>query len=629
MAVLNVEYKGAKKIDRGGTSWSSGWSEAFQTIEAGTSEANGGKVCMKVEANTDVWATVSKLTMSIADNVTYGPLTVKCRLYDFDPTPYVGIPSGQLWTTTVTCNNGNGTVEIDSGTINVSTGVLYLLFTITTTSSAYSPPEISFRDVTSLTITGTEQPIDLAVGKEAAVTGQYQTITARNQADRTLTFQVKYGSTVLTSGTVEPNAYGNPSSFGFTCDKAWFDTLGITTQKTITLTVSVVGHTGTTSFTLRAGADMMPEVTEVTVSCVQPSPASAHYPNTFLAGISKIKVAAGVVKKSNAGIYTVIGTLSSGESITLAYNSTTQKYEGTSQQPIAGSGSVSVVATDTRLMDSSAKSTQYTAENYTPPVINVIQSGTIRCDSQGQVTNGGNCYRAQAAATYSSLANNRIVSFTVKEKNTASATSITSGAQSGIIQTNVASTARMTIVFSVTDYVGYSASKTYIFDGSRVWMMWETPASGNGLNIGVGKRPEKILDGISTIDLDVNEGADASALGYLLEGMNAGAFQMPLDGTDMGASFSRNFKNTDWTARIKKVNATVWFWKRSNQDSLWSNFPSEVANRDWIGLRMVFPKGGGYGLVMVLEAHPVPGRLWFMYKGSGGWTSWYKLTPTT
>lgn len=623
-----TSYAGRKQHAAGGTSWDGDWRDYNIQIEAGASEAAGGWLCLRFAVNTDVWARVNSIEASFNAILEYGPATIKIRVYDFDPTVYAGIPTGEKWSTTTTVSNHY--LSFTASNLNISASYIYVFITFATSSTAYYPPRLQIINIngnTTFVVTGTEQPLQLTVAYGSVKTGETQGIGISNRAGRALTVLLKYGNILLWSGNISSSYTWN--NITFSCDKTWFDTAGVTTLQSITLTASVQDHSGTVSFTLVAGDDMKPTVDSVATTCVQPAPASTHYPSTYLAGISKVKIEAAVTKNTNAAINTVIAAISTGESVTLTYNSTTEKYEGTSAYPVADNFTVTVTATDVRQMSGSKISSSVTVTQYVKPAINIDLAGTIRCDDQGQETSGGAYYRAKATATvYTGLSGNQIVSFTVKEENAATATAITSGTQSGIIQTGVAPANRMTIVFTVTDYVGYSSEKTYIFDGSRVWMMWETPASGNGLNIGIGKRPEIILNGISTVDVDVNNGTNAAVLGYLLEGINAGAFPMTADADLTGASFSKDFLNVDASARIRAENAAEWFTKPSS-DSAWSGFPATMSGTEWRGLRVVFIIGSSSAMVMVLEAYPTPGRLWFRYKASSTWTSWYQLTPTT
>jgi len=596
--------------------------------KAEDTEATGSKYCIRLTVNKDIVARLTGFSFQITvSDWNSKNATAKYRVYTTDPTVYTTtIPSNTISTGTFQVTGSDVKKTFTVSGINVSTEYIYILFTNAAYVS-YGRVEIDSFSITNVTCT--ENPISMTVTMAQCTTGSStQRIKFSNRAGRTLTIQQKYGNTLLYETTISATYEPSDGHYLYT-GKEFFDTAGVTTQQSMTITVSVVGHSGTTSFTLIAGDDMKPTIGAITTSCVQPAPASANYPNTYLTGISKVKIEAAVTKNTNAAIRTVSAAIGTSETISLTYNSTTQKYEGTSTLPVAENFTVTVTATDVRSMSGTKNSSTVTVVQYVRPVINIDQAGTIRCNSQGQKDSGGAYYRAKATATYySSLSGNKIVSFTVREENTATATAITSGTQSGIIQTNVASTARMTIVFTVTDYVGYSAEKTFIFDGSRVWIMWETPSDGNGLNLGIGKRPERILSGISTVDVDVNNGTNAAVLGFLLEGLNAGAFPMTADADLTGASFNKNFLNVDTSARIRKENAAEWFTKPSS-DSAWSGFPTAMSGSEWRGLRMVFIIGSSSVMVMVLEAYPTPGRMWFRYKASSSWTSWYKLTPTT
>lgn len=426
-----------------------------------------------------------------------------------------------------------------------------------------------------------------------------------------------------------------------TCPGTWFSTAAVTdtsiktaVQLPVTVYADVLRDNGTWdqdswhgSFTLKAGNDMKPTITVTEISCDNSgTPADDHYPNTFIHGISKAGIRLQVTSPVNSVISSVVCLCSNGETISLTYNSGLNVYYGFTAGTVVDNMTFTISAGDARGLIASTTTDPIVPVHYVAPTITVDENGTYRTDMSGAKTEGGICYKAKAYAVIdTNLPDNQVVLFTVKALNSQTTANITSGVQSGNISTSTAATARMTLTFTLKDYVGYTTTRTVYLDGNRVWIQIETPNDGDGINIGIGKKPENIVSGVSAIDLDVNFGGTPSRLGYLLEGMNALSFNALLDQSDDGSSFGKDFQNVDTGNVIAKKNATVYFSKPANTNT-WSHFPPSRDTDTWRGIRMVFVYGSNKVLVMVIELMPQVGVLWFMHKSGTSWGSWLRTS---
>jgi len=74
-------------------------------------------------------------------------------------------------------------------------------------------------------------------------------------------------------------------------------------------------------------------------------------------------------------------------------------------------------------------------------------------------------------------------------------------------------------------------------------------------------------------------------------------------------------------------NQTSYFAKPS-EDSGWTNFPSTVKSREWIGIRKVMPRSGNHVMVKIEEMYPVTGRIWYNFYNFTAWTGWKSIVPS-
>lgn len=336
------------------------------------------------------------------------------------------------------------------------------------------------------------QALSLSVSPASVATGGSVTLTVANGVGYSLTATIKAGSTTLATQSF------TTGSCTISCPKSWFTTAGNTTGKSLSLSVSVTGGPSmlTASFTLTAGSDMNPSVGTPTASVVD---LTGNFPNTYIAGYSKVKVAASVSTGSNAAISTVKLSYPGGTTVTMSYNSSTGKYEATTAAPITVNTTITVTATDTRGLSGSKTVSVTGVYPYVKPSVAFDRTYTYRCDSNGDRQSGGAYYRVKATAAYADgLSGNALIKLTVKIKNTSAETAVTSGVQSGAIGSMPDPDKRYTIVVTVQDKVSAAVTKAFSLEGELHNIV--VRQSADGTYLGVGKRPER-ASGYSDIEL--------------------------------------------------------------------------------------------------------------------------------
>lgn len=93
-----------------------------------------------------------------------------------------------------------------------------------------------------------------------------------------------------------------------------------------------------------------------------------------------------------------------------------------------------------------------------------------------------------------------------------------------------------------------------------------------------------------------------------------------------GSSFNKDFLSIYLPAHENRLNAANYFSKPA-ADSGWSNIPTELSGKLWLGYRAPQRMGGTNELVVIMEHFPVSGRIWTNYYNSGTWQGWKSITP--
>lgn len=473
----------------------------------------------------------------------------------------------------------------------------------------------------SSTVTVSTAPSSFTVSPSAITTGNAVNLSIDVSSSTSTTVTFKYGSTTLATHTF------TGSSSTFTCPKTWFDTAGVTMLTSMTVTAEAVcgGTTLTASFTLNAGSDMKPVMGTLTTSIVQKASAQTLYPNTYITGISKCKVAVDVTAPTNATISTVVLSFPAGTSVTATYNSSTGKYEATTAAPITGNTLFTMTATDIRGLSSQATVMLSGVVSYTLPSVTTDSAYTYRCDSSGTQTAGGDYYRVKATAVYdSTLTGNYLVKLTVKIKGESTETALASGVQSSPISGMTSPKLAYTIVVTVEDTISGEITREVTLRG--VFRDIVIARNGDHVNAAIGGNPV-----VSSVNNTLNVQGELYVFGkpYGCDA-RANLYSVYSD----GESFNKDFLNVSSSNPGAAENSTVMFSRSNIYASQWSNTPGPIdsAGKDFAGVRKVFWLSTGTYGVMLYEFKPEPGRIWINFYGwfnnSYSWSGWRCLTPT-
>lgn len=295
------------------------------------------------------------------------------------------------------------------------------------------------------------------------------------------------------------------------------------------------------TLTLAEPAQQPPTVSAPTASVVD---LTGNFPNAYIAGYSKVKVAAAVTK--GAGNITAVRlSIPGGTTVNMTYNSSTQKYEGTTAEPIRGNATITVTATDSNGKTGSNAVSVTGVVPYTAPTITIDETGTYRCDSSGVKTDGGTYYRVKATANYySGLSGNSVQTFTVKIKGSSTETALNSGQQSGAISGMTDAKLRYTIVLTVQDRVSGAVTREYNLNGMMRDLVMKR--SSLGTQVGVGTTPTYSSNAPSLIELPSGGIVIIGSIGI----------------TDSSTSPGTYLPDT-WTAISQSAIPGLYFWLRS------------------------------------------------------------------
>lgn len=547
--------------------------------------------------------------------------TINCYLYTSDPTGYSSPPSGYLGVATYTGAFGTYGVNVQfnfSGLDISSGGTVYFWFQdIVSGASDYIWHEGTNEYTATPYASGvfTAAALSLSLSSTNVTTGNNQVVTIGNGSGRTCTIRVYYGSTQLYAAATSTGSLTIPVT------KSWFTTAGLTTVTSFSVSVRIDEDSSLyESFTVTAGSDMTPQLANATLSIVQSGNAATYFPSTYIANISKCKVAIAVASRSNASISSVKLTYPGGATVTMTYNSSTGKYEGTTAA-LTADVVFTVTATDSRGMTTSEVAGYVTVVQYSKPAINISSAYTYRCDSSGTQESGGAYWRAMATATYyTSLSGNSLLQFKV-EISTGTSVNLTSGVQTAVQGGSLNRTANYTLTFTIQDKVSDPITKTFVLES--VTRNVVIKRNSTGTSVGVGTTPTKTAG--SGVELPLSGD-------FLLGGLQALSLIKPQTDALDGSTFGKDFLNINQQQRIAEENAGAFFY-RPQGDSEWTNAPATNDSYNWRGYRFVLWYNTTFQMVVVFEFYPYPGRIWSnFYNGSYGWTGWrytQALTPST
>ena len=523
--------------------------------------------------------------------------TITCYMYTFDPTGSSSPPSGYVGYAQYKGNFGTYGVNIQFNFSNLdisSGGTVYFWFNNQVSGASdyqWHEGTNQYTETPYASGTFTAAALSLILSSTNVTTGGNQVVTIGNGSGRTCTIRVYYGNTQLYAAATSTGRLTIPVT------KSWFTTAGLTTVTSFSVSVRIDDDSSLyESFTVTAGSDMNPTVTNITTAIVQSGNAATYFPSTYLANISKCKISATVTTGSNAAIRTVHVSYAGGSAVTLTYNSSTGKYEGTTAALIT-SVSFTVTATDARGLTGSSTSSQVTVVQYSKPAINISKAYTYRCNSSGTQESGGAYWRAMATATYyTDLSENSLLQFKV-EINTGTTVNLSSGVQTAVQGGSLNQTTNYTLTFTIQDKVSEEITKTFVLES--VTRNVVIRRSKDGTYVGIGTTP-KTTDGKSTLELP-------SGGKFLVGGVNYGSFDIPFSDDENGNSFEKDFLNVDLEDRFAQKNADSIFY--SSNGSI-ANCPAALIDSVFWGYRKVFIMNNAFCIVILIEVYPKPGRIW-------------------
>lgn len=551
-------------------------------------------------------------------------LTFQFYLYTSDPTSATSPPSGYVSykTSTRSITTAGIASTINFTGLNLS-GVTTLYVWVTGSYNAsgggiYCCDESGISQPTAVTGSFSTVSMSLSISPSSVTAGNKVTLDVTNGSGTGLTATFKYGNTTLA------NQYFSNGSLEYTCPASWFDTAGVTTLQSMTINVEVTGgvNTLTGSFTLNASSAMKPSVGTPSTAIVQPSPASTSYPSTYIAGISKCKVSVTVTARTNAAISSVILSYPGGSNVTMTYNSSTGKYEGTTAAPLTGDTTFTITATDRRGLQTQATAGIYGVVAYTPPSVAINLA--YRCNSSGVEESGGTYWRIRVTATYSTaLSGNSLQKLTAEIEN-GTEYSLISGSTSSPLPGMTNPKSAYKVIVTVRDKVSGEITKEITLEGiSRNFVITR---SGDGTYVGTGTTPTR-TSGPSAYELPGNGS-------FLLGGKEYGAFGALVDGATVtqylgngNESFNNDFLSVDLTDRYALCNAAATF---SSWAGGCANGPNAMASSVFGGLRIVHILCASVAVVLLIEASPTPGRIWINVYSSEwkGWKYFYTVNDS-
>lgn len=448
----------------------------------------------------------------------------------------------------------------------------------------------------------------LKLSPSTVTAGNNVALTVENGSGTNLTATFKYGSTTLATQSF------SSGSLNLNCPAAWFDTAGVATLTSMTISVTVTGGTNamSDSFALQAGSSMRPSVGAVTATPVQ-SAASAAFPNDYIAGYTSVKVAAAVTLPTSAGISRVVLSYPGGSNITASYNSSTGKYEATTPVPITADSTLTLTATDRRGLTGSASVAVTGVLGYTLPSVSIDTA--YRCDENGERAAGGAYCRIKVTAThFTALSGNTLKKLTAGVKG-GGGSSIVSGVASTLPGLSN-SKKSYTIEVTIQDQISEEIKKEIKLEGMLRNLV--LTCTDEGTHLGIGTTPESSEEK-STVELP-------GGGKYLVGGQPVQSLMQPIDGTD-GMSFEKNLLLIDTGQRDALMHRTAFFHKDAAGVG-WENVPPAYSAVEWYGLREVLWMDANHILVRVTDMAG-QGYVWLNRWVQDQWSGWYALDMTS
>lgn len=335
----------------------------------------------------------------------------------------------------------------------------------------------------------------LELSSSKVSTGGSQVITIVNGEKKTAAVTVKYSSTTLFSGGT------TSGSITAEVTKAWFVTAGIVNASSFTATVTaVIGSTTLTkTFTVSAGADMFPQLSDVAITAYNEEPAATYFPGSYIAGVTKLSAAVSVAAEASATVSSVKLQLN-GTSADMSYNSGTGKWEGVSSAAVTDGCSYTIKATDSRGLGMARTAAVTGVLAYAAPVATIDEGDTYRCKANGTQDITGSYYRAKAAATYqSNLTGNELLQFNVRLEGEQTGNALSSGVQSGVLGGSMSQGQSYTLVFTIQDKI--SAAREFYFVLKAPARAISIHYDSNGTEVDLPSGGKYMIGGVDLLDI--------------------------------------------------------------------------------------------------------------------------------
>ena len=591
--------------DGGWTSWNGSFSG-----ETYISDETQRHILYKVYLNLDGYASLNSFTFTarIRGSSNNPSTHLRVRLLDANPmiTSSYNVLGDLTWAGT--SPYGGISVQYNFTGLNLNQSKNYFLYiTDNNTHATYQDYLVHTYATISNTSYTENLPLSISLSSASVTTGGSQVVTIGNGSGKGITVYFKYGNTVVASG------YTATGQLSIAVTSQWFTNAGVTAAQSFSVSVTIdLDSTLYESFTVVAGSNMAPSVSNIGKTIVQSGNAATYFPDTYIANISKCKVSASVGTVAGATISSVKLAYTGGSTLTMSYNSSTGKYEVTTAALTKETTAFTVTVTDSRGLTASLSGGSVTVVQYNKPSLSVSSAKTYRCDSAGTQVSGGAYWRAMATATYySSLSGTSQLKFQVTI-NTGTTVNLTSGVQTAIQGGSLNQTTNYTLTFSIQDKISEVITKTFILESITRNVVIKRNSTGT--TVGVGTTPTRAAG--SAIELPL-------AGNFLNAGIPAQAFFDPYS-TDLdGSSFGKDFLNIDQVNRHAIQNAATFFYRPVGSISEWSNAPTANDSYSWRGYRFVLWCSASFQMVVVYEFYPYPGRIWSnFYNGNLGWDGW-------
>ena len=575
-----------------------------------------------------------------------GSITYHCYMYTSDPTadtpstpPTTGLLHHfEVQKTITTSGLGNSVVLNGLNLANITKLYFWVTATYNATSGGiYCCDQSSAVYPTSATLETTQRYVTLTVAPSSVTTsaaGSKVGLFIENGTGFTLYADFYYGS--AQQPFASERVYNGSNQV--TCPRSWFDDAGVTTLLSMTVTVKIRGgsNTPTGSFTLNAGRDMQPTVSNVTAAIVQPASAAA-YPETYIASISKVKITAAVTLNTNAGIATrgVYFYYPGGPNVVMTLNQSTGLYEGTTAAPITQDTEFTVRAVDVRNTYGEGSVSVVDVVPYTLP--SAVINSAYRCNSQGEETSGGDYWKIRATATCSTALDGNSVTLKAGVKN-GDMNTLTNETMCGPFPGTTNPMQAYTIVVTVQDLVSGVIQREFILEGMKRDFVLNHV--GDHTHLGVGTTPvgKDVTGYKDTIELP-HDGL------FLMGKVPAQAFNLLYwaEKSATNTPFGKNLLNVS-ASRTGEANATAVFSFLPSEYEQWSNVPydplddqtppSGIRTKGWMGWREVYYVNQNVQFVKITEMAPKAGRIWLCFRGMSEngqykWFDWKYFMPTT